>query len=76
VQQRTLGREGLVTSAIGYGAMGISAFYGPGDEQEGITTIRRAHDLGVTLFDTAELYGWGENGRSSGGPSPPSATRS
>jgi aryl-alcohol dehydrogenase-like predicted oxidoreductase len=61
VQQRTLGREGLVTSAIGYGAMGISAFYGPGDEQEGITTIRRAHDLGVTLFDTAELYGWGEN---------------
>jgi aryl-alcohol dehydrogenase-like predicted oxidoreductase len=37
------------------GAMG----YGPGDEEAGIAAIRRAHDLGVTLFDTAELYGWG-----------------
>jgi len=61
MQHRTLGRQGLVTSAIGYGAMGISAFYGPGDEQEGIAAIQRALDLGVTLFDTAEAYGWGEN---------------
>jgi aryl-alcohol dehydrogenase-like predicted oxidoreductase len=37
------------------GAMG----YGPGDEEAGIAALRRAHDLGVTLFDTAELYGWG-----------------
>ena len=41
--------------------MGISLAYGPGDEQEGIATIQKAHDLGVTHFDTAELYGWGEN---------------
>jgi hypothetical protein len=36
MQHRTLGWQGLTTSAIGYGAMGISAYYGPGDEQEGI----------------------------------------
>jgi aryl-alcohol dehydrogenase-like predicted oxidoreductase len=41
--------------------MGISSFYGPGDEEQGVAAIRRAHDLGVTFFDTAELYGWGEN---------------
>jgi aryl-alcohol dehydrogenase-like predicted oxidoreductase len=41
--------------------MGINLAYGPGDEQEGIAAIQRAHDLGVTFFDTAELYGWGEN---------------
>jgi aryl-alcohol dehydrogenase-like predicted oxidoreductase len=39
--------------------MGLTMAYGPGDEQEGIAAIRRAHDLGVTFFDTAELYGWG-----------------
>jgi aryl-alcohol dehydrogenase-like predicted oxidoreductase len=61
MQHRTLSRQGLVTSAIGYGAMGISAFYGPGDERDGIAAIQRAHDLGVTLFDTAEAYGWGQN---------------
>ncbi|MBB2943405.1 aryl-alcohol dehydrogenase-like predicted oxidoreductase [Actinoplanes lutulentus] len=41
--------------------MGISPVYGPGREQDGIDTIRAAHDLGVTFFDTAEQYGWGEN---------------
>lgn len=61
MQQRTLGQQGLETSALGYGAMGINLAYGPGDEQEGIAAIRKAHELGVTLFDTAELYGWGEN---------------
>lgn len=59
MQQRTLGRQGLVTSAIGYGTMGLTMAYGPGDEQEGIAAIRRAFDLGVTFFDTAELYGLG-----------------
>ena len=39
--------------------MGLTMAYGPGDKQEGVATIRRAHDLGVTFFDTAELYGWG-----------------
>ncbi|MCY1145094.1 aldo/keto reductase [Actinoplanes sp. Pm04-4] len=61
MQQRTLGTQGLTVSAIGYGAMGINLAYGPGDEQDGIDAIRKAHDLGVTFFDTAELYGWGEN---------------
>ncbi len=61
MQQRTLGRQGLTTSALGFGAMGISLAYGPGDEQTGVATIQKAHDLGVTFFDTAESYGWGEN---------------
>jgi aryl-alcohol dehydrogenase-like predicted oxidoreductase len=61
MQQRTLGQQGLTVSELGYGAMGIHLAYGPGDEQEGIAAIQRAYDLGVTFFDTAELYGWGEN---------------
>lgn len=61
MQHRALGTQGLKVSAIGYGSMGISLAYGPGDEQGGTAAIRRAHDLGVTFFDTAELYGWGEN---------------
>jgi aryl-alcohol dehydrogenase-like predicted oxidoreductase len=63
MQKRHLGRQGLTVSALGYGAMGISLAYGPSDEQEGIATLRRAHELGVTFFDTAELYGQGENER-------------
>ncbi|MFG2088254.1 aldo/keto reductase [Spirillospora sp. NPDC048824] len=59
MQKRTLGRQGLVASAIGYGTMGLTIAYGPADEQEGIAAIRRAYELGVTFFDTAELYGLG-----------------
>ena len=59
MQQRILGRQGLVTSAIGLGAMGISMAYGAGDEAGGEQAIRRAHELGVTFIDTAELYGNG-----------------
>ncbi|WP_308121001.1 aldo/keto reductase [Paractinoplanes bogorensis] len=66
MQQRTLGQQGLTVSEIGYGAMGLHLAYGPGDEQEGIAAIRRAHELGVTFFDTAELYGWGENEKAVG----------
>lgn len=58
--QRALGTQGLVVSAIGYGAMGTAAGYGPSDDTQSIATIRRAHELGITLFDTAEMYGWGE----------------
>lgn len=61
MHQRTLGQQGLSVSALGYGSRGINLAYGPSDEQQGITAIKRAHDLGVTFFDTAELYGWGEN---------------
>jgi aryl-alcohol dehydrogenase-like predicted oxidoreductase len=59
MQQRTLGRQGLTVSALGYGAMGTVLGYGPADDTESIAAIRRAHELGVTHFDTAELYGWG-----------------
>ena len=58
---RTLGTQGLTTSAIGYGSMGISMAYGAADAEGGSSAIQRAYDLGVTFFDTAELYGWGEN---------------
>jgi aryl-alcohol dehydrogenase-like predicted oxidoreductase len=60
MQTRTLGQQGFTASAIGYGAMGTKMAYGPSDDAESITAIRRAHELGVTHFDTAELYGWGE----------------
>jgi aryl-alcohol dehydrogenase-like predicted oxidoreductase len=59
MHHRTLGTQGLTASAIGYGSMGLTMAYGPGDEEAGIAAIRRAHDLGVTFFDTAELYGFG-----------------
>ncbi|MFV2197705.1 aldo/keto reductase [Nocardiopsis sp. LOL_012] len=59
MEHRTLGGQGLTTSAIGYGAMGLTVAYGPSDKREGIAAVRRAHELGVTFFDTAELYGLG-----------------
>lgn len=52
-----LGRYGLEVSAIGLGCMGMSQSYGPSDERESIATIHRAIELGVSLFDTAEVYG-------------------
>ncbi len=58
-----LGNQGLVVSAQGLGCMGMSEFYGPGDEAESIATIHRAIELGVTLLDTADMYGMGENER-------------
>ncbi|HVB93398.1 MAG TPA: aldo/keto reductase [Acidimicrobiales bacterium] len=54
---RTLGPDGLVVSAEGLGCMGMSEFYGAGDEAESIATINAALDLGVTLLDTADMYG-------------------
>lgn len=57
LQRRTLGSDGLDVSAIGLGCMGMSAFYGSTDEAESIATIHHAIDLGVTFFDTAEMYG-------------------
>jgi aryl-alcohol dehydrogenase-like predicted oxidoreductase len=59
MQSRNLGTQGLVSSAIGLGTMGMTMAYGAGDEAGGIATIRRAHELGVTMIDTAELYGGG-----------------
>ena len=55
--QRKLGTQGLEVSALGLGCMGMSQWYGDADEQESIATLHRAIDLGVTFFDTAEIYG-------------------
>lgn len=57
MKTRTLGRNGPEVSAVGLGCMGMSAFYGATDEAQSIEVIHRALDLGVTLFDTAEMYG-------------------
>ncbi len=52
-----VGTQGLITSRQGLGCMGMSEFYGPGDEAESVATIHRALELGVTLLDTADSYG-------------------
>jgi aryl-alcohol dehydrogenase-like predicted oxidoreductase len=58
MKKRTLGNSGLEVSALGYGCMGLNYGYGPAtDKQEAISLIRSAVDLGVTFFDTAEVYG-------------------
>src|SRR5256714_15647002 len=58
MQTRRLGTNGLEVSALGLGCMGLSFGYGPAvDKQQGISLIRAAVDLGVTFFDTAEVYG-------------------
>src|ERR1700735_5186998 len=57
MQKRTLGTQGLTVSELGLGCMGMSFAYGASDEAESIATIHRAIDLGITFFDTAEIYG-------------------
>jgi aryl-alcohol dehydrogenase-like predicted oxidoreductase len=63
MDERTLGRgaAALTVSAQGLGCMGMSEFYGDGDESESVATIHRALELGVTLLDTADMYGHGDN---------------
>jgi aryl-alcohol dehydrogenase-like predicted oxidoreductase len=60
MKKRTLGQQGLTVSELGYGSMGTVLAYGPTDDDEATAAIKKAHELGVTFFDTAELYGWGE----------------
>jgi aryl-alcohol dehydrogenase-like predicted oxidoreductase len=57
MKMRTLGSKGPKVSAIGLGCMGMSEFYGAGDDKESTATIHRALELGVTLLDTADMYG-------------------
>ncbi|WP_375418946.1 aldo/keto reductase [uncultured Hymenobacter sp.] len=57
MQTRTLGRAGLTVSALGLGCMGMSDFYGQPDDLESTRTLHRAQELGVTFFDTADMYG-------------------
>jgi aryl-alcohol dehydrogenase-like predicted oxidoreductase len=57
IDRRKLGDQGLEVSAQGLGCMGMTHAYGSGDEQSGLETIHRAIELGVTLLDTAEIYG-------------------
>src|SRR5216683_8252835 len=58
MQKRKLGKSNLEVSALGLGCMGMSVMYGPPkDRQEMISVVRSAVELGVTFFDTAEVYG-------------------
>ena len=57
MKTRRLGNQGLIVSEMGLGCMGMSEFYGPGDERESLATIDRALELGINFFDTADVYG-------------------
>jgi pyridoxine 4-dehydrogenase len=61
MQNRTLGQAGPTVSMLGLGCMGMSDFYGPSDRRESIATLHAALDRGITLLDTGDFYGMGEN---------------
>lgn len=61
VRFRQLGNSSLRVSAIGLGCMGMSEFYGPGDDPASLATLERALDLEINFFDTADVYGRGSN---------------
>jgi aryl-alcohol dehydrogenase-like predicted oxidoreductase len=57
MQRKKLGSQGLVASTLGLGCMGMSEFYGARNDEESIETLHRAIDIGVTFWDTADMYG-------------------
>jgi aryl-alcohol dehydrogenase-like predicted oxidoreductase len=61
MEKRTLGSSGLEVSAMGFGCMGMSDFYGPADEARNLDVLHHTLDLGVTFWDTADMYGMGRN---------------
>jgi aryl-alcohol dehydrogenase-like predicted oxidoreductase len=61
MRYRQLGKSGLTVSAIGFGAMSLAGVYGATDDRESVATVQRALDLGVTLIDTADIYGSGHS---------------
>ncbi|TCI02164.1 aldo/keto reductase [Corallincola luteus] len=63
MQQRKLGTEGLNVSTIGLGCMGMSEFYGGSERTQSFSVLNKAIDLGVTFWDTADMYGQGDNER-------------
>ena len=61
MKTRTLGKTGITVSSIGLGCMGMSEYYGASNDVASIDLMRKAVDLGVTFFDTADMYGVGHN---------------
>nr|WP_040639289.1 aldo/keto reductase [Microvirga lotononidis] len=61
MEARQLGRTGPLVSALGLGCMSLSGVYGQSNDEEAVSLIRYALDQGVTLLDTADMYGWGQN---------------
>lgn len=63
MEQRRLGLQGLEVSAVGFGCMGMSDFYGKSDEGANVETLHHAIDIGVRFWDTSDMYGVGANER-------------
>jgi len=61
VKYRQLGSSQLSVSALGLGCMGMSEFYGPSDQKDSIATLHHALEMGINFFDTADMYGFGDN---------------
>ncbi len=61
MQRRPLGKTDTTVSAIGLGCMGMSEFYGPGNDEQSLETLTTALDQGIDFLDTADMYGQGHN---------------